>query len=72
MLSKLDKQPLDAVLAGLIMIIGFVASHSDIEVEGIDWVEPVLVGGYLYADWFRKVHVVQIPGQKSSYSVCWK
>lgn len=43
MLSKLDKQPLDAVLAGLIMIIGFVASHSDIEVEGIDWVEPVLV-----------------------------
>ena len=35
--------PLDAVLAGLLMIIGFVASHSDIEVEGIDWVEPVLV-----------------------------
>ncbi len=30
-------------MAGLIMIIGFVASHSDIEVEGIDWVEPVLV-----------------------------
>ncbi len=35
--------PLDAVLAGLTMIISFVVSHSDIEVEGIDWVEPVLI-----------------------------
>ncbi len=35
--------PLDAVLAGLIMIISFVASHPDIEIEGIDWVEPVLI-----------------------------
>ena len=35
--------PADAVLAGLIMIISFSISHSDIQVEGIDWVEPVLV-----------------------------
>ncbi len=35
--------PVDAVLAGLIMIVGFSVSHSDIEVMGIYWVEPVFV-----------------------------
>lgn len=35
--------PVDAVVAGLILIVGFSVSHSDIEVEGIDWLEPVLV-----------------------------
>ena len=35
--------PADAVLGGLIMIISFAISHSDVQVEGIDWVEPVLV-----------------------------
>ena len=31
------------VLAGLIMIISFAISHSDVQVEGLDWIEPVLV-----------------------------
>ena len=35
--------PIDAVLAGLIMIISFAISHSAIQIEGIDWVEPVIV-----------------------------
>ena len=39
MLGKLS----DAVLAGLIMIISFAISDSDVQVEGLHWVEPVLV-----------------------------
>ena len=35
--------PADAVLAGLIMIISFAISHSDVQVERLDWIEPVLV-----------------------------
>ena len=35
--------PADAVLPGLIMIISFAIFHSDVQVEGLDWVEPVLV-----------------------------
>ena len=35
--------PATAVLAGIIMIVGFSMSHSVVEVEGTDWVEPVLV-----------------------------
>ena len=32
-----------AVLAGLLMIVSFCMSHSVVEVEGTDWVEPVLL-----------------------------
>lgn len=35
--------PATAVLAGLLIIISFSISHSIVEVEGTDWVEPVLV-----------------------------
>lgn len=35
--------PATAVLAGLLIIISFSISHSVVEVEGTDWVEPVLV-----------------------------
>ena len=35
--------PPAAVLAGLLMIISFVMSHSVVEVEETDWVEPVLL-----------------------------
>ena len=34
--------PADAVLAGL-MIISFAISHSDVQVQDLDWIEPVLV-----------------------------
>lgn len=32
-----------AVLAGLILIVAFSLSHSVVEIEGTDWVEPVLL-----------------------------
>ena len=35
--------PGDAVLAGLVMIVSFAVSHSDIQIERIHWVEPVIV-----------------------------
>ena len=35
--------PAEAVLAGLIMVTSFALSHSAVEVEGLDWVEPILV-----------------------------
>ena len=35
--------PADAVLAGLTLIISFAISHSVVQVEGLDWIEPVLV-----------------------------
>ena len=35
--------PATAVLAGLLIIISFSISNSIVEVEGTDWVEPVLV-----------------------------
>ena len=35
--------PADAVLCGLILIVGFAMSHSVVQVEGIDWLEPILV-----------------------------
>ena len=35
--------PADAVLCGLILIIGFAMSHSVVQVTGIDWIEPILV-----------------------------
>lgn len=35
--------PATAVLAGLLMIVSFSMSHSVVEVEGTDWVEPVLI-----------------------------
>ena len=34
--------PADAVLAGLLLIVSFSLSHSVVEVQGIDWTEPVL------------------------------
>ena len=40
--EKAISLPADAVLAGLIMIISFAISHSDVQV-GLDWVEPILV-----------------------------
>ena len=35
--------PALAVLAGLLLIVSFSLSHSVVEVEGTDWVEPVLL-----------------------------
>ena len=35
--------PSTAVLYGLLIIMSFAMSHSVVEVEGTDWVEPVLV-----------------------------
>lgn len=35
--------PATAVLAGLLLIVSFSMSHSVVEVEGTDWVEPVLL-----------------------------
>ena len=35
--------PPTALLAGLLIITSFAMSHSVVEVEGTDWVEPVLV-----------------------------
>lgn len=35
--------PATAVLAGLILIVGYSMSHSVVAVEGTDWVEPILV-----------------------------
>ena len=35
--------PPTALLAGLLMIVGFAMSHSVVEVEGTDWMEPVLL-----------------------------
>lgn len=35
--------PADAVLCGLVLIVGFAMSHSVVQVEGIDWLEPILV-----------------------------
>ena len=35
--------PAVAVLAGLLVTVGFCMSHSCVEVEATDWVEPVLV-----------------------------
>lgn len=32
-----------AVLAGLLLIVGFTMSHSVVEVEGTSWMEPVLL-----------------------------
>ena len=32
-----------AVLAGLLLIVGFAMSHSVVEIEGTGWVEPVLL-----------------------------
>ena len=32
-----------AVLAGLLLIVGFTMSHSVVKIEGTDWVEPVLL-----------------------------
>jgi hypothetical protein len=36
--------PSVAVLAGLILIVSFGMSHSNVVVDGTDWVEPVLCG----------------------------
>ena len=41
--GKATSMPADAVLCGLILIIGLSMSHSVVQVEGIDWVEPILV-----------------------------
>ena len=35
--------PAIAVLAGLLVTVGFCMSHSCVEVEATDWVEPVLI-----------------------------
>ena len=35
--------PATAVLAGLLLIVSFSMSHSVVELEGTDWVEPVLL-----------------------------
>ena len=35
--------PPTALLAGLLMIVGFAMSHSVVEVEGTEWMEPVLL-----------------------------
>ena len=35
--------PALAVLAGLLLIVGFAMSHSVVEIEGTGWVEPVLL-----------------------------
>ena len=35
--------PATAVLAGLLLIVSFSMSHSVVEVEGTDWLEPVLL-----------------------------
>ena len=35
--------PATAVLAGLILIVGYSMSHSVVAVEGTEWVEPILV-----------------------------
>ena len=35
--------PVAAVLVGLLLIVSFTMSHSVVEVEGTDWVEPVLL-----------------------------
>ena len=35
--------PPTALLAGLLMTVGFAMSHSVVEVEGTDWMEPVLL-----------------------------
>ena len=35
--------PAVAVLAGLLMTVSFRMSHSTVEVEATDWVEPVLL-----------------------------
>ena len=40
--------PATAVLAGIIMILGFSMCHSVVEVEGTDWVEQVLVWMAIY------------------------
>ena len=36
-------QPATAVLYGLVIIMSFAMSHSVVEVEDTDWIEPVLV-----------------------------
>jgi hypothetical protein len=41
--AKAIGMPPTALLAGLLLIISFAMSHSVVEVEGTDWVEPVLV-----------------------------
>ena len=35
--------PATAVLYGLLVVVGFFMAHSVVEVEGTDWIEPVLV-----------------------------
>jgi hypothetical protein len=35
--------PPTALLVGLLMIVGFAMSQSIVEVEGTDWMEPVLL-----------------------------
>lgn len=41
--GKAISVPSTAVLAGLLIIVGFCISHSAVEVEGTDWAEPVLL-----------------------------
>ena len=35
--------PASAVLLGLLVIVSFAMSHSAVQVEGTDWIEPVIV-----------------------------
>ena len=41
--EKATSMPTDAVLCGLLLIVSYSMAHSVVQVEGIDWMEPVLV-----------------------------
>ena len=42
-IGKATCQPPTAVLYGLVIIMSFAMSHSVVEVENTDWIEPILV-----------------------------
>ncbi len=57
--------PATAVLAGLLLIVSFSMSHSVVEAQDMDGVEPVLV----HVDWHRdayrdgRIYPVQVPSR---------
>ena len=42
-MGKAISMPVTSVLLGLLVIVSFTMSHSAIEVEGTEWIEPVLL-----------------------------
>ena len=53
--GKAISMPPIAVLAGLLVTVGFAMSHSVVQVTGTDWVEPVT-----YADWQWQIGPLQV------------